>query len=168
MAASAGARLSRNGVLVAIAALCLGAVGVALLSQHVFDMQPCPWCTLQRLIFVAIALVALLGLAWRSAAGRRSVALLLLLLCGTGIAAALWQHFVAAQSASCNLTLADRVLSATQLDALLPEVFQPRATCADAAVQLAGVPYEFWSLALFVLIELATVWLLVRGRAGRA
>jgi protein dithiol:quinone oxidoreductase len=160
------AALPRNAILLGIALACLGAVGVALVSQHVYDMQPCPWCALQRLIFVAIALVALLGLAWRSAAGRRTVALLMLLLCGTGIAAALWQHFVAAASASCNLTLADRVLSATMLDSLLPEIFQPRASCADAAVDLAGVPYEFWSLGLYAAVESAVVWMLVRGRAA--
>ena len=160
--------LSRNAILLGIALVCLGAVGIALVSQHVYDMQPCPWCALQRLIFVAIALVALLGLAWRSAAGRRTVALLMLLLCGTGIAAALWQHFVAAASASCNLTLADRVLSATMLDSLLPEIFQPRASCADAAVDLLGVPYEFWSLGLYAAIESAVVWMLVRGRAALA
>lgn len=160
------APLSRNATLLGIALVCLGAVGIALVSQHVYDMQPCPWCALQRLIFVAIAAVALLGLAWRSAAGRRTVALLMLLLCGTGIAAALWQHFVAAASSSCNLTLADRVLSATMLDSLLPEIFQPRASCAEAAVDLLGVPYEFWSLALYAAIESAVVWMLVRGRAA--
>ncbi len=162
------ATLSRNAILLSVALVCLGAAGIALVSQHVYDMQPCPWCALQRLIFAAIALVALLGLAWRSAAGRRTVALLMLLLCGTGIAAALWQHFVAAASSSCNLTLADKVLSATMLDTLLPDVFQPRASCADAAVDLLGVPYEFWSLALYAAIESAVVWMLVRGRATLA
>jgi CheY-like chemotaxis protein len=37
-------------------------------------MQPCPWCVLQRLIFVALALVALLGLLWSSRPGRRVAA----------------------------------------------------------------------------------------------
>jgi protein dithiol:quinone oxidoreductase len=158
-------RLSRRAVLVGIAIASFGAVALALVSQHVFDMQPCPWCALQRLIFVGIGLVALLGLAWNgSLLARRTVPLLLLLLCGCGIASALWQHFVAAASASCNLTLADRVLSASQLDQLLPEVFQPRATCADAAVDLIGIPYEFWSLALYLLIEAAALWLFIRAR----
>lgn len=163
--AAAPARLSRRTILIAIAVASFSAVVLALISQHVFDMQPCPWCVLQRLIFVGIGLVALLGLAWRGTLlAQRSVPLLLLLLCGSGIASALWQHFVAAASASCNLTLADRVLSASYLDTLLPEVFQPRATCADAAVDLLGVPYEFWSLALFLLIEAAAVWLFIRAR----
>lgn len=158
-------RLSRRAVLFGIAVASFAAVALALVSQHVYDMQPCPWCALQRLIFVGIGLVALLGLAWNGTLlARRAVPLLLLLLCGCGIASALWQHFVAAASASCNLTLADRVLSASQLDQWLPEVFQPRATCADAAVDLIGVPYEFWSLALYLLIEAAALWLFIRAR----
>jgi protein dithiol:quinone oxidoreductase len=155
---------SRQAWLWAIAALSFGAVAVALVTQHVFDMQPCPWCVLQRLVFVAVGVLALVGLAWGSALGRRALPLLLLLLCGAGIAAALWQHFVAAASASCNLTLADRIVSGLQLDALLPSVFQATASCAEAAVKLAGVPYEFWSLATFLLIEAAAVWLLLGRR----
>jgi protein dithiol:quinone oxidoreductase len=154
--------VSRTQLQVGIAALCFAAVGAALVTQHALDMQPCPWCVLQRLIFVVIGLVALLGLAWRSMAGQRVMSLMLLLLCGTGIAAALWQHFVAKASASCNLTLADRIVSGLRLDALLPDVFQATASCADAAVDLIGVPYEFWSLGVFVLIEAACVGLLLR------
>ncbi len=156
--------VSARSVLAGIAGVALASVAAALVSQHVFDMQPCPWCVLQRLIFVAIALVAVAGLAWRSASGRRAIAFALMALCSVGIAAALWQHFVAAASASCNLTLADRILSGSGLDALLPEVFQARATCADAAVDLLGVPYAFWSLALFVGIEAVAVWWLLRDR----
>jgi protein dithiol:quinone oxidoreductase len=160
--------MSRSAWLLAIAALCFGAVGAALVTQHGYDMQPCPWCVLQRLIFVVIGLVALLGLAWRSVLGRRVLPFVLLLLSGCGIAAALWQHFVAASSASCNLTLADRIVVGLRLDALLPDVFQATATCAEAAVNLAGIPYEFWSLALFVLIELAAVRLLMPGQRAPA
>jgi disulfide bond formation protein DsbB len=160
--------MTRTGSLLAIVALCFGAVGVALVTQHGFGMEPCPWCVLQRLIFVAIGIVALLGLAWRSALGHRVLPFVLLLLSGSGIAAALWQHFVAKASASCNLTLADRIVSGLRLDALLPDVFQATATCADAAVDLIGVPYEFWSLALFVTIESIALWLLVRRQHGAA
>ena len=146
-----------------VALACLAAVALALVTQHGFDMQPCPWCVLQRLIFVAIALVCGVGLLWRSTVGRRVAAALALLLALCGVAAALWQHFRAAASASCNLTLADRIVSGwLQLDSLLPDVFAPRASCADAAVNLLGVPYDFWSLALFGLIALALLRLLRR------
>ena len=145
--------------LVAVVGLAsLGAVGAALVSQHVFGMQPCPWCVLQRVIFLAIAIACIAGLVWRSAAGRTVAASFAIVLAVSGVAAALWQHFQAAASASCNLTIADKIVSGwLGLDSLWPDVFSPRASCADAAVNLLGVPYEFWSLALFVLLALALV-----------
>lgn len=157
------ARLPRAGrpgaaamyAFVAVAAFV--GVGAALVSQHVYAMEPCAWCVLQRLIFLLIGAVALVGLVWRSAVGRRVVAGLALLLAGAGLASAAWQHFVAARSASCNLTLADRLVAATGLDGLLPDVFSARANCAEAAVDLLGVPYAFWSAALFLVIAAALV-----------
>jgi disulfide bond formation protein DsbB len=156
----ASARLPSAKPLVIVAIACLAAVGAALVSQHLFDMQPCPWCVLQRLIFVAIALVCLAGAAIPALAGRVGAAALAGLLALCGVAAALWQHFKAAASASCNLTLADKIVSGwLGLDSLWPEVFSARASCADAAVSLLGIPYDFWSLALFAVVGLT----LLRG-----
>jgi len=154
----------RRTLLLGIAGLCLAALAGALLTQHVFDMQPCAWCVLQRLIFVCIALAALLGLAWRTAAGQVLSALLVLGFSLCGAAAALWQHFVAAASSSCKLTLAERIVSGLGLDGSLPEIFQPRANCADAAVKLLGLPYEFWSLGLFMLLAIVALRLLMPSR----
>jgi disulfide bond formation protein DsbB len=154
-----------RAVLLWVAGASLAGVSAALVSQHVFDMQPCPWCVLQRAVFVAIALVALAG-AWAPQRLAQAAALLGVdLLATSGMAAALWQHFVAKSSSSCNLTLADRIISGLRLDALAPEVFAPRASCADAAVNLLGLPYEFWSLGLFAVIGAAAVWTLLRSFA---
>ena len=85
------------------------------------------------------------------------------LLALAGAAAALWQHFQAAASASCKQTLADKIVSGwLQLDSLWPDVFSARASCADAAVSLLGVSYDLWSLALFVILGLAFAVLLRR------
>ena len=140
-----------------VALASFGAVAAALVSQHIYGMQPCPWCVLQRLVFLAIGVFALLGLAWRAATGRRIAATLALLFAGAGVAAALWQHFAAAKSASCNLTLADRIMNWTGLNAMLPDVFEARASCADAAVSLLGVPYDFWSGGLFIVIAIILI-----------
>jgi disulfide bond formation protein DsbB len=158
-------RPSRAALLLAIAALSLGAVGAALVTQHVFDMQPCPWCVLQRLEFVVIGAVALLGLAWPSATGLRATLSAIVALSVAGMATALWHHFVAVSSTSCNVTLADRIVSATGLASLLPDVFEARATCADAAVRLFGVPYQLWSLAIFTALTAFAVWQLSRSRS---
>ncbi len=158
--------MKRSDVLLAaVAVIGIGAVGAALVTQHVFGMQPCPWCVLQRLIFVSASLAALLGLLWRSPLGRRLGALLAAGLALCGVAAALWQHFVAASSASCDLTLADKVVSGIGVDAWLPEVFAAYASCADAAAKLAGVPYEFYSLTLFIVITLLAGRVVLRPEA---
>jgi protein dithiol:quinone oxidoreductase len=149
--------------LIAVALLCLAAVGAALVSQHVFDMQPCPWCVLQRVLFVVIAALALVA-AFVPHAARQGLAALGVLAALAGAAAALYQHVVAAKSQSCNLTLADRIISGLRLDALVPAVFEVRASCADAATTLLGLAYEFWSLGLFAVIAAALLWLLATSR----
>ena len=162
-----GAQLSSAKLFAGVGIASLAAVGAALVSQHVFGMQPCPWCVLQRVIFLAIAIACGIGLLWRSAAGRLVAGGLGLLLALGGIAAALWQHFQAAASASCNLTLADKIVSGwLGLDSLWPDVFSARASCADAAVNLLGVPYDFWSLALFAILAV-TLLRALRSSAQR-
>jgi disulfide bond formation protein DsbB len=160
MRARAGGGARTTALFAFVAVVSLGALVAALVSQHVYDMQPCPWCVLQRLVFVAIVVFAVLGFVWRGAAGGRVAGTFALLLALVGIAAALWQQVVAAKSASCNLTLADRIVNATTLDRLLPDVFEARASCADAAVSLLGVPYAYWAAAVFALCAIALLRIL--------
>lgn len=154
--------MSARSAALAIAAACLASLAAALLAQYRLDMQPCPWCILQRLIFLLIGAAALLA-AFAGTLLRRVLGLLMVPLALAGAAAALYQHFVAAKSSSCDLTLADRIIRTLRLDSLLPSVFEVRGSCADAAVDLLGVPFEFWSLALFVLLAVGA---LVLARAA--
>jgi disulfide bond formation protein DsbB len=140
--------------------LPLLAVAAALHSQYRMDMQPCPWCVLQRLIFVAVSVAALPGLLLRLPMVRRACAALFGVLALCGVAAALWQHFVAASSTSCKQTLADQIMQGVGASEALPEVFAAYASCADAAVKLLGLPYEFYSLGLFSLLAALAVLLL--------
>jgi protein dithiol:quinone oxidoreductase len=167
--------LSARTAFAFVAAASLAALAGALVAQHGYDMQPCAWCVLQRLVYAALAAVALLGLLLPAARGRlggrhagpswaqRVAAALLLLLCTAGVAAALWQHFVAASAQSCDLSMAERIVSATRLDAWLPDVFTAWASCKDAAVKLAGLPFEVWSLLLYLLLA-ASVVMALRAR----
>jgi disulfide bond formation protein DsbB len=150
--------------LAAAALVAIGAVAVALVSQHAFGIEPCAWCVLQRLVYLAIVIAALVGIVLPGRIGRRTGAALMGVFALAGIAAALWQHFVAARSASCNLTLADRIVGGLGLDTALPEVFTAYASCADAAVDLAGVPYDYWSLAGFAIVGLVALRVLAQPR----
>lgn len=150
--------------LLVIAAACIAALGVALVAQHGYDMRPCPWCILQRLLYVLIALVCLLA-AWGARPVRPALGAVALLLAVLGIVAAIYQHQVAAQQFSCGLTLADRIITALRLESLAPALFGVTASCADAAVSVFGVPFEYWSLALFVLLAASLVWVLAQSRS---
>lgn len=134
------------------------AIAIALVSQYGFNMQPCPWCVLQRLLYVLIAIVGAVGLPRRMIRYRVIVGGLVLILAALGVVAAAWQHFVAARANSCDLTLAYRIVGMDlHLDRLLPGLFEARATCAEAAVNLLGVPYDFWSLGLFAVLGLVAI-----------
>jgi protein dithiol:quinone oxidoreductase len=150
-----------------IAALAFGAVGVALVSQHVFGMLPCPWCILQRLLFLIVGLAAMVA-AWLPVKSPRLVATAVVLVgCVAGAAAALYQHFVASHLQSCALTLADRILTALRVESWWPWLLSVQASCADAAVKLLGLSYELWALAMFVLLGLLALAAMARTSRPR-
>ena len=140
--------------LAGIGIACLAALAAAVVAQQAFGMRPCPWCILQRLIYLLIALAAFTA----AASGRTlrvGLAGLIVALGAAGATAAVYQHVVAAKQYSCTLTFADTVITALGLETLWPALFQVTATCADAAASVLGVPFEYWSLALFVLVAAA-------------
>jgi disulfide bond formation protein DsbB len=150
-------------VLVLVGGLALGAVGLAAIAQYVFDMQPCPWCVLQRFIYIVVGVLALVGAAL-SGLPRRAAIGLGFLAALSGVAAALWQQLVAASASSCDLTLAERITTFLRLDRLLPELFIAYASCADAAVDVLHVPFAVWSCLLFALLAVLLLWTLRTAR----
>ncbi len=144
-------------LLAACAVFCAAALVLALVLQHLFDMQPCAWCVLQRGLFLLAGLGCAVG-AWllRSRGGRAVFALFAGASAAAGLAAALYQHLVAARSDACMLTLADRIVMALSLHEIAPSMFLATASCADANLPLLGVPFALWSAAAFVLLILGT------------
>jgi len=153
-------------VLALVCLSSLGSLALALAAQHFFDVRPCPWCVMQRGVFLLLGFVAGLGWLLGQLLNRaRAVQLLSLLLVAglalAGLAAAVWQHEVAAQSASCNLTFPDQVVMALLLHELLPSVFMATAGCNEAAAyKLLGLPYEVWSGLLFVALGVSSIVLI--------
>ena len=150
-----------RALLAAMAVASLAALGAALYTQHgPLGLLPCAWCVLQRLALVGVAVAAVLGLLLPGMPGRRLAALLAGLLALSGLAMAAWQHWVAAASASCAMSLAERIMGWTGLDSRWPEVFAAYASCAEAKARLLGLPFEFYSLGLFAGLGLAAlaVW----------
>ncbi|QPF73337.1 disulfide bond formation protein B [Roseateles sp. DAIF2] len=146
-------------VLAGIAVAAFAGVSFALIAQHVFGVKPCPWCVMQRGIFLLIGAVALLGWLARGLRPLRLASLgLIVLLALAGLASAYYQHDVAAKMASCSMTVADKLITALNLEELWPPVFMVTASCAEAAAyKLLGLPYEAWSALLYLLLALAAL-----------
>ncbi|MDN5842863.1 MAG: disulfide bond formation protein B [Alcaligenaceae bacterium] len=159
-------RLTTDRTLACTALLCVAGLGIALISQYVFDMQPCAWCVLQRMILVVIAAGCVLGLVLRRIPGARALAALVTCLLGiAGMTAAWYQYTVASHMFSCDLTFADRFVAGSGLDAALPQVFGIYATCMDARVSVLGIEYALWALGLFAVCTLlGLIGLLRPGR----
>eukprot|EP01031_Cornospumella_fuschlensis_P007142 gene7142-8862_t len=141
-------------------------VGIALVAQHQFGVKPCPWCVLQRGIFLLIGTFSLLGWLVQGRRTLRQAALVaVLLLCAAGVTAAVFQHEVASQTASCAMGLADKIVTALGLEELWPSVFMITANCAEAAAyRLIGLPYEVWSGMLFAALAATGLWVLNQRR----
>jgi len=144
-------------VLVAVGLLSFAAVGLAAIAQYAFDMQPCPWCVLQRFIYIVVGVLALVAAALPGL-GRRLFIGLALLGSLSGIASALWQQLHAVNEASCDLSLAERIVSALHLDSLVPQLFIAYASCGDAAVSVLGIPFAVWSCLLYAILALLLAW----------
>ena len=145
--------------LMMISVLCALALGIALYTQRSWDMLPCAWCVLQRAQMALLVALGLLGFMVPGGLLLSGLSVVSLLVSVSGVAAALWLHFKASSSTSCALTLADRIVNGLGLDRAWPEMFTALASCADAAVNLWGLPYVFYSLGIF----LVCCWLSVQA-----
>ncbi len=155
-------QLERN-LLRLISVFSFGSVAIALVSQYVFDMQPCAWCVFQRLLYLLIGLLAF----WLSYAKPTRVRIVLgsaniVAIAIMGLIAAWYQEKVAANLFSCAQTLADQIMTKSGLDSVAPWLFGIYASCMDARVKLLGVEYAWWSLAMFTLIGLLALVTLKR------
>lgn len=160
------AALTASRVLAFSTLVSLAGLAVALVAQYQFDVKPCPWCVMQRGLFILIAAVGAVGWALHRVGAVRVLTLLVTAALGVlGMVSAGYQHEVASKLASCDMTFADRVLSTLELESRFPSVFMVTASCSEAAAYtLLGLPYEIWSGLLFALIAL--LCLLALKRAG--
>jgi disulfide bond formation protein DsbB len=162
-------------LLILVGLVGLASVGVALAAQYQYGVKPCPWCILQRAIVLLIATMALVGgaVAWGiKKAGQHTAAQVLargtavpvVVLALGGLVAATYQNAVASDSASCAMTVADRIIGSLGLEDLWPKMFMITANCAEAhAYRLLGLPYEVWSGLLFAATLAAGLIVLLRG-----
>ena len=148
-----------------ISLMSLSAVVIALISQYVYDMQPCAWCVFQRLLYLIIGFVALLLTLGQPKRARLSFGTFgLMIVAIAGVISAIYQEKVAANTFSCAQTFADQFMTKSGLDAAIPWVFGIYASCMEARIKVLSIEYAWWSMALFCLIAMLGMytWLKLR------
>lgn len=147
--------------------VCAALIGFALYAQHMLQMDPCPLCILQRLVFMVLGVVFLLGglHAPRGVGRWVYVGLLVLVaLVGIGIATRhLWiQSLPPGQVPSCGAPLGYLLETRAGnggLVGVLLKVLSGSGECA-AVQPILGLSVPWWSLIWFVLLG---AWAVVAG-----
>src|SRR5262245_281038 len=141
--------------------VCAGLLGYALYLQHWQGLDPCPWCVVQRLGFMLVGLIALVGAIQGQA--RRGIAVYSTLgfLAATAGAAAGAYH-VGLQSypvraAKCVGSTVELVLDRLQIGKLAPSLLQYDGPCTLKPWSFLGLSIPEWSLLWFAILALAFV-----------
>lgn len=147
-------------VLLIVAAISFALIGVALYLQHAHDMQPCPLCVIQRYLFLAVGIAALIG----AFAGKIKLGAGVALLAALGGLGVVGKHLyvLANPGFSCGIDPMETILNKIPTATLLPWLFQADGLCENATDGLFGLSIPQWSAVWFVLLTLTLVWVLVR------
>ncbi|MDN4056946.1 disulfide bond formation protein B [Massilia sp. YIM B02769] len=147
-------------VLLIVAAISFALIGVALYLQHAHDMLPCPLCVIQRYLFLAVGIAALIG----AFAGKIKLGAGVALLAALGGLGVVGKHLyvLANPGFSCGIDPMETMLNKIPTATLLPWLFQADGLCENATDGIFGLSIPQWSAVWFVLLTLTLVWVLVR------
>jgi disulfide bond formation protein DsbB len=152
-------------------ALCAGLLAYALYVQYGMLMLPCPLCVLQRIAFVALGLVFLLGglHAPRGKVGRAAYGLLALVpaAVGAGIAGRhVWlQSLPPSEVPLCTNMGLDYMLEAMGPFKAVSSVLSGSGECAKIDWTFLGLSMPAWTLVWFIGLGVGALWAATRRRA---
>jgi len=148
--------------------VCAALYAFAIYVQFDLGIEPCPLCIFQRIAFIVLGVIFLVGAIHNPGVrGRRVYGLLLLLAAavGAGIAARhIWiQHQPPDPFAGCapgwNYMIENFPLSKT-----LKMAFTGLADCAQVTWTFLGFSMPFWTLVCYALMGAGSVWMGFRRR----
>jgi len=142
--------------------VCAGLLGYAYYVQFGMNIEPCPMCIFQRIAFIVLGIVFLVGAIQNPQASGRRVygALLALIACvGIGIAARhVWiQHQPPNPFAGCSPGL-NYMIANFPIGKTLKMAFTGNADCAKISHTILGLSMPVWSFMSFVLLGAGGAW----------
>jgi disulfide bond formation protein DsbB len=145
----------------AVFAVCAGLVAFGLYLQHGKGLEPCPLCVLQRVLFLAIAGIALVAALFgtrRPAQIGGGLAITFLALAGVGVAGRQsWlQHFPPPiQECGADFYF---LVDTTPLGQLLPALLSGTGDCAVRGWVFLYLSIAEWALLCFTAIAVLALW----------
>lgn len=156
------------GVFTGIFVICLALLGYGLYLQHMENLDPCPWCIVQRLLFMAIGLVALTAALHRPGRGGTIVYSALGALVAAGGAAAASYHLHIQsdpkRALECMGGWLERWLDASRIGKMIPPLLQYDGSCVLKPWSFLGLSIPGWSLVWFALLLVAFVAIIIAAR----
>ncbi len=156
------------GVFTLIFLVCLGLLGFALYLQHLENLDPCPWCIVQRLGFIVIGLVCLAAALHRPGrTGTTLYGVLGLLVSAGGIAAAAYHLHIQSdpkRALECMGGWLERWLDASRLGKMVPPLLQYEGSCVLKPWDFLGISIPGWSLVWFVILLMVFIGVVIVSR----
>jgi disulfide bond formation protein DsbB len=136
--------------------VCVVLLAYALYVQFNLHIQPCPLCILQRIAFMVMGVVFLIGaLHAPHARGRWGYVLLVVVAALAGAVVAARQLWLQLQPpnpfGSCGAPL-NYMIDNLPLTAVIRKIFIGSGDCAVVDWRFLGMPMPFWTLLCYVLL----------------
>lgn len=144
---------------------CAGLIAYVLYLEYFQGIEPCPLCILQRVAFIGLGVVFLIGGLHAPRGGGRWVYAIVLLLIGLiGIAVAsrhVWlQSLPPSEVPACGPSLG-YMMGTFPLSEVLKMVLTGSGECAQVSWRFLGLAMPVWSLLCLIAL---TLWGLVNTR----
>lgn len=160
-------RISDRWVCAGQAVVSAALLATGLTFGEVFRLQPCYWCSFQRLLYILLAVLGVGG--FLLPAGRRFWGGASALLAFGGVLAAGWQswmQFAPQDVIECGFgdpTLTERLVD--WLGSMWPSMFMVTGLCKEKDWVFLGLSLANWSVLCFALLCLVGLVVLLRRDA---
>jgi len=151
-----------------IFAICASLLGFGLYLEHVVGLEPCPLCIFQRVAYIVIAVISLIGTIHnpQKLLERIYTGLILIAsLCGAGIAGRqIWlQHLPEDKIPECGPGL-EYMLDAFPFIDALRMVLSGSGECAEVQWTFLSFSIAEWSIVCFSALIIACLTMLIRQK----
>ena len=158
-------RSASRRVFVLIFLICVGLLAFALYLQHWQGLDPCPWCVVQRLGFILVGLIALVGaIHGRGAAVYSTLGALAAVAGAAAGAYHVWLQSDPVRASKCIGSPVETTLDWLQLGKLAPSLLQYDGPCTLKPWSFLGLSIPGWSLTWFVVFALVLLALALKAR----